>query len=229
MLAIKQQAGGGSFDPLSITWHGVYWAEAPTWTNPGDGNAVSQWDDVSGNGAHFTQATAGSRPTYRSSVAALNGKPALEFDGSADTMASTHTTVAQTVTWVFVARNTGTSQGAYFDADGDFRQILSKLNATQYRMFANSVVDVGGADAGAHLLIVQMSGSTSSLAEDGVTLTGTVDPGTAGVPHTRIGSSFGSSNFMAGEMAFVGRKSGTLTTQERSDLLAWSQSHYGTP
>lgn len=43
---------------------------------------VSQVDDKSGNGYHFTQSTAGSRPAYIS--AAQNGLNVARFDGSAD-------------------------------------------------------------------------------------------------------------------------------------------------
>lgn len=32
-----------------------------------------------------------------------------------------------------------------------------------------------------------------------------------------------------GKMAFLGYKSGTLTASEKSALLAYSQTHYGTP
>jgi len=42
-------------------------------------NAVSQWDDKSGNSNHATQSTASSQPTYSSTVMA-GGKPGLDFD-----------------------------------------------------------------------------------------------------------------------------------------------------
>lgn len=48
--------------------------------------AASQWDDKSANSWHMTQATAGSRPTIIAS--AINGRRALEFDGTADLMAT---------------------------------------------------------------------------------------------------------------------------------------------
>jgi hypothetical protein len=45
-----------------------------------DGQPVGLWQDKSGNGRHFFQATAGSRPTFRSS-AGINW---VEFDGTND-------------------------------------------------------------------------------------------------------------------------------------------------
>jgi hypothetical protein len=44
-------------------------------------NAVSQWNDLSGNGNHLTQATAGYRPSY--SQIAVNSNPAVVFGGVA--------------------------------------------------------------------------------------------------------------------------------------------------
>jgi hypothetical protein len=50
--------------------------------NPSDGTAVATWGDRSGNGNDFTEAT--NQPTFKASW--LNGKPAVEFDGSNDVM-----------------------------------------------------------------------------------------------------------------------------------------------
>ncbi len=47
-----------------------------------NGATVSEWRDKSGNARHATQITAASQPTR--TAAALNGKPVLTFDGTAD-------------------------------------------------------------------------------------------------------------------------------------------------
>jgi hypothetical protein len=46
-------------------------------------NSVSQWNDQSGNGHNFTQATASTRPTLLTS-SVLNNRPVINFDGSDD-------------------------------------------------------------------------------------------------------------------------------------------------
>jgi hypothetical protein len=52
-----------------------------------DWQGVGEWQDLSGNGHHVTQATNGARPTYRASEGP-NGRPALVFDGSNDLLVS---------------------------------------------------------------------------------------------------------------------------------------------
>lgn len=47
---------------------------------------VSSWTDQSGEGNHFTQSTAGERPTYVASDAAINNKPCVDFDGTDDSL-----------------------------------------------------------------------------------------------------------------------------------------------
>lgn len=51
-----------------------------------NGNSVGSWIDMSGNNYDATQGTANKQPAHLSSVAELNGKPALYFDGTNDEM-----------------------------------------------------------------------------------------------------------------------------------------------
>ena len=53
----------------------------------GSGQLVALWRDKSGNGAHATQATLASRPTYR---VAANGYSYLDFDGANDSMVTSN-------------------------------------------------------------------------------------------------------------------------------------------
>jgi len=50
--------------------------------NPSDGASVATWGDRSGNGNNFAESS--NQPTFKASW--LNGKPAVEFDGSNDVM-----------------------------------------------------------------------------------------------------------------------------------------------
>ena len=70
---------GAGFDPLTLS--PLVWLKADAVT-AADADPLSQWDDSSGNARHFTQASAGLRPTYRTNQ--LNGKPGVLTDGTDD-------------------------------------------------------------------------------------------------------------------------------------------------
>jgi hypothetical protein len=68
----------GGFSPLSL---------APALWLSDTGSNTAQWDDISGNGRHATQATAANQPAIVTN--ALNGRQVRRFDGSNDFMALT--------------------------------------------------------------------------------------------------------------------------------------------
>jgi len=80
------------------------------------GTAVSQWADQSGNSRNATQGTASSQPTLVSN--ALNGKPALSFDGVNDFMTFTFPVNGLTgMTLVLVGANSADKNGGSTNAE----------------------------------------------------------------------------------------------------------------
>jgi hypothetical protein len=75
MFAARNMIFTGEFSPLSLA--PALWL-SDTGTNP------AQWDDLSGNGRHATQATPASQPAIV--TGALNGRQVRRFDGSDDIM-----------------------------------------------------------------------------------------------------------------------------------------------
>jgi hypothetical protein len=47
-----------------------------------DGDSITSWKDVSGNGHEFTQVTASAQPTYRASDSDFNNMPVVDCDGN---------------------------------------------------------------------------------------------------------------------------------------------------
>ena len=79
-------SGVQGFSPLELSpalWLDA--SDATTITSSGSPAKVSQWNDKSGNGYNFTQATGAAQPTLTTN--AINGVSALSFDGS-DTLTS---------------------------------------------------------------------------------------------------------------------------------------------
>lgn len=223
--AAETGGGGGSFDPLSIAWDLAFWAEDPSWTNPGDGNAVSQWDDASGNGLHLTQGTGSQQPTYRASTAAFNGQPTVEF--AIDWMSTAGFTAIATGD-VFCVASSETSSFVWAGNDGSHRWDLLHASSGNFALHnGGSYITVAG-DTDPHAIRATYD-STDVLNVDGTDIL-SGNAGTHSLDGLYVGRYyFDTTNRLAGHIAFLGIIDGGLTAQERSDLLAWSQSHYGTP
>lgn len=234
VLAAKQPVAGG-FDPLSIAWHSAYWAEDPGWTNPGDGSGVTTWDDATTNGRDLTQATGTKRPLYRASVAALGGRPALEFDGTDDFLqtASAFTVTSGTLTKVIVYQlrsHPGGNRHIWSAMDsGTNRADVYKTGGHNVygSAAAGGSINFGGGtrDFGAHLEI-DTFGTSGKIEIDGVSVA--TGSGTAALATHCLGGYIGIEN-AAVSIAFAGLYVGSLTSTEKTNLLAWAQSHYGTP
>jgi hypothetical protein len=67
------------FTPARIADLGLWLDASVTSSLTFNGSTVSEWRDLSGNGRHFAQATAGSQPTGDNRT--LNGLRVLDFDG----------------------------------------------------------------------------------------------------------------------------------------------------
>jgi len=72
-----------------------------------DGNAVSQWNDLSSAGNNATQGTGASQPTYRTNV--QGGQPMVDFDGSNDRLVTGTTTYGTASTLISTAKADVTS------------------------------------------------------------------------------------------------------------------------
>ncbi len=114
-----QAAGGGRW---------TSWAQRPwiprdepgivAWYDAAQGitiaTGVSQWSDISGNGNHLVQGTAGAQPTFFAS-GTPSGKPIVRFDGVNDDLQKAFT-LAQPVTVFDVFRSVVVGAASVHDA-----------------------------------------------------------------------------------------------------------------
>ena len=125
------------FSPLSL--NPVAWYDASSSASfTFNGANVSQWNDISGNGNHLTQATAVDQPLYNSASPAT-----VEFDGVSEFMqggAFTQGVIAQPLTIVIVCQTIAlATQTVYVDGiDGTNRDLVYEVSGF-YRMFSNGV------------------------------------------------------------------------------------------
>lgn len=226
-----------AFDPVDdIAWHTAYWAEGDSFAALGlaDGAAVSTMPDETGTGfGSATQGTASARPTYRAADANFNSQPCIDGDGGDWLRTATGTAIGQPCTVVLVGKSSATGQRLVDGAGGGAYQGMlyrSTGAAVNYHWMVYAPSGAGSSipsDSSTHLFIIELNGSSSSLQVDGTTATG-LNPGTNSPSGVTLLNDY-AANSAADKFAFYGLISGTLTADEKADLLAWAREHYGTP
>ncbi len=100
-----------------------------------DSQSVYQWNDLSGNGRNSTQATSGSRPTWRSAANGRNSLSVLAFNGSQ--WLSLGYSITGSFTLFVVYKNNDTVNGSV---------ILGKSTGSSNYLFAasNSLIEMNG-------------------------------------------------------------------------------------
>src|SRR6266550_3230826 len=79
--------------------------------NPADATAVSQWNDLSGNGRHLVQGTGANQPIYKVSIVA--SQPVVRYVDASDTMqVAVAGAIARPITVIGVFRNTEADDAA---------------------------------------------------------------------------------------------------------------------
>jgi hypothetical protein len=213
-----------AFTPASIS--GLYaWYDASQIVGKVDGDAISQWDDLSGNARHLLQATGSKQPLYKAAV--QNGKPVVRFDGVDDDLtAALAATLAQPFTIVVVGRaSTGTSTNENFTASpsgnvfvagrtggGGVYSIQGGTPFTQ--------ISAGRKENAFKLITAIFNGATSEIHVNGATTAGSL--GTTGyATPLRVGSLGGTTEFLNGDVAELIVYSKALNSTEVGQIEAY--------
>lgn len=132
----------GAWTPASLP-HLQVWLDASQIVGLNDGDAVATWSDLSGNGNHYTQATASKRPTYKTGV--QNSLPGVLGDGVDDILecAAINWTADQKATVFCVVKG------------------LSSVTTVIYERSVNWNVNIGGIALFHHLFLLQAGVRTS--------------------------------------------------------------------
>ena len=103
----RRATGSGTIQsPLQIPGL-VGWYSAKQITGLSDGQAVAQWNDLSGKGNHFIQNTGAAQPTYR----LVNGVPYVSCTTATKQMIASLVTAKTTISAFAVWRFTGVTDG----------------------------------------------------------------------------------------------------------------------
>lgn len=163
ILGITASSFGGLPAAGSAIWLDA--ADPSTFTFS-SGTSVSEWRDKSGNGRHFSQATALNQPS-RSGT--RNSRQTVVFDGSNDRMQGTNATANYTSWSLFVVSfsNSSATQRIFGKREagaGDETYGAVYFGSKLYGLARNlsSAVDATLVDASAGLFIISTNGSSAN-------------------------------------------------------------------
>ena len=214
-----------SWSPLDLS--PALWLDASdTSTITASSGSVSEWRDKSGNARHVSQGTAASQPT--TGTATQNGKNVLSFDGGDFLRFTTFPTIAQPYTVVVMFNWTDITDNYRVVSISNGVQIL--INTSKLTLFAGSLASGGSNETtAAGLRIIEFNGSSSGFYLNSAAKV-TLNPGTAatGAEFTVSARADGT---LGGKLSMyeVIVVSGLLSADQRSSVLAYSQSKWGTP
>lgn len=138
------QTGPGGVGAVGSNSELALWLNADALTNLYDGNNVSQWTDMSGNGRHGSQSGNANKPNFRKSF--INGFHAISFNGTTEYLDGSFGIIQAPVSVFTAAYYNQLNQNA---DDSDYVFSLGNTSASGYNRLSTGRVrgnDVGNAD-----------------------------------------------------------------------------------
>lgn len=228
----------------SIGMNREFWAEDPSWSNPGDGNSLTTVRDNGALAADLTAATVGggTGPTFKA-ASSINSKPAFRFNASSQTVGGYLSTSSGTPSGfhsiVMVARLLSNTWSVHRFTDtqtGANRSIIEKIDSTSdnFRTFFSSTViclsSNGVANTNAHVHTAKFSTDASTYDVDNVSVatdtSGTVSGTISGWV---VGAGQGLNACVHGDIAYLAQYDGSITAlgSTYTDWLANIMAYYG--
>lgn len=216
------------FTPLQLPGL-VAWYKADAITGLVDTNALTTWTDSSSSGHDATQATAASKPLYRTNI--LNGKPVVRFDGTNDFLkTAVFAALLDQPTTVFAVVKSSVTTGTHaylsgFAAGGEID--LYKLSNPAYHMSAGwSLLSTTPVDTAFHIIAATYDDADSVIRVGG-------GPGTTGIAGGAPAAGLtlgafpdGSANFLQGDEAEILVFNADLTVADLNAVGAYLASKY---
>lgn len=207
------------FLPSDIT-NLVAWWDAATITSLNDGDPVSTWLDLSGNGHSWTQSGA-ARPTYKVGIQGSPAQPVVRFDGSTSWLSASIGNLAQPYTVVLLMA--GRTFGAQFVAiNGGTTTFIGAVyhDGTKWALYQQGpqLAYKTSVDTGFHTHIALMNDLTSYGRFDGVETDGALNGAAAQADPLHLGADYVPAQFAPIDVGVMLYYSRTLTGGELTSL-----------
>lgn len=189
---------------------------------------VSQWADLSGNGYHLLQASAGKQPVYSGSGTTSK----ITFNGSSQTLQASFT-LTQPTTVYFIAKQVTWPGGTRYLFDGAVANnmiVYQNTASPKIAMYAGGVVgDNSGATIGTMVVITAVfNGASSSLSVNNNTKT-TGNAGAAAGAGITVGSIGGAAlgNFSNIEVQEIYIYSAAHSAATQTSMITYLRNKWG--
>lgn len=215
----------------AISMYREFWAEDPSWTNPGDGNACTDARDNGTAGADL--GTAVVAPSF-TAAGGPNGRPSYDFTGGNKTFKTTTGTSGTEFTVFAVVEITNLGDNAITDAGTGNQAYTSQENISgqQWRAYNTGGIDARSAaiaDGAPHLMVTHFKANATTIYIDGVSVATDTSGSISAATGFVIGANYAvSASYFSGYIPYVGMYAGDLTGD--GDYAAWAaavMSYYG--
>jgi hypothetical protein len=195
------------------------------------GSNAAQWDDVSGNGRHATQAVGANQPSIV--TGAINGRQVRRFDGTDDFLETSAFSIPQPYTTyaVFQSSTTGSASIVVRGASGLIA--AGGVNLIIQRAAASAVSGVNAgtlyapfASDTAWQIFGTIADGTNSLATRNGTASATGNAGTNAIARVGVGITHDGTSYLAGDIAEIIIFPAALTATNRQRVERYLSSKY---
>jgi len=198
------------------------WLKADAITGKNDGDALSQWDDSSGQANHATQSTGSLQPLYKTSI--LNSNPVVRFD-TTDGMTVPYTVALPTTIMMVVDYRSATS-AARRAMQGAVNNWLLGPYLNTWRFYNGAFITGPAVTQNVFVLleVTQVTGVATFLV--GGSTIGTNNSNTV-VGAIRLGATGGAAEPLDGDIAEVLVYDNALSSSDRTNLRSYVLAKYG--
>lgn len=197
-----------------------------------NGDTVQQWNDQSGNAIHSSQATSGSRPTYRTNQ--INGLPAIDF-ATSKWMAFTEQSLTDFSIFVVAKQGSVSTTKTIIGGTDNTTKINLRFESFAVRNSQHTIQSFEEAPTTDYVQICvnhsESAGGTTTLRVDECQ-TGTPDTGTATLGVSHLGARLNSgtaTEFLNGLIAEVIIYNTSLSATDRAAIEAYLRNKYALP
>ena len=224
---MSKPAASAAWSPASLSgltvWIDASSAASFTYSS---GVVVSQWNDLSGNGHHFTQSSGSSQPSRSGTQ---NGLATVVFDGADDYMDTASFTLAQPHTILMAAKFQNSSSFTNLAGQGDeYQPIYGATFLASYAGAGYTIQGGGTFTSGAHVVTQTVNGASSLSWVDGASA-GSGDPGSNGITTGLRLSERALRNYFRDELYELIVCSGVMSSGDRATAEAYLKAKWGTP